>query len=181
MDEKQRSLTNRNLDQRQGEALPFICEWVEGPALLLCMESSTPPRDTASAMSKENVELFRQAIDAFNRRDREAWLRLCEPEFENTPPREWPESGPMKGSEVIWDFFVSNMEPWEESAFEFGELIDAGDKVVAEQHAMVRGKSSGAALLWSYWHVLTVRDGKAVRSEWFANRQEALAATELTE
>jgi ketosteroid isomerase-like protein len=95
-------------------------------------------------MSEENVELFRQAVDAFNRRDRDAWLALSEPQFENTPPREWPESAPMRGREVIWDFFVSNMEPWEESAFEFGELIDAGDKVVAEQRAMVRGKSSGA-------------------------------------
>ena len=48
-------------------------------------------------MSQANMELFRQAIDAFNRRDRDAWLALCEPQFENTPPREWPESAPMKG------------------------------------------------------------------------------------
>ena len=32
LDEKRRSLTNRNLDQRQREALPFICEWVKVPA-----------------------------------------------------------------------------------------------------------------------------------------------------
>ena len=33
-DEKRRSLTNRNLDHRQSESLPFICEWVEAVALL---------------------------------------------------------------------------------------------------------------------------------------------------
>jgi hypothetical protein len=38
------------------------------------MESSTPPRDTAWAMSQENVEVIRQAVEAFDRRDRVAWL-----------------------------------------------------------------------------------------------------------
>jgi ketosteroid isomerase-like protein len=130
-------------------------------------------------MSQQNVELFRQALDAFNRRDRDAWLALCEPDFENAPPSDWPESAPMRGREAIWDFFVSNMDPWEESRFEFGELIDAGERVVAEQHATVRGKSSGARVAWSYWHVLTVRDGRAVRSDWFITRAEALAAAGL--
>jgi hypothetical protein len=39
-------------------------------------------------MSQENVELFCKAIDAFNRRDRDAWLALCDPEYENAPPRD---------------------------------------------------------------------------------------------
>ena len=62
LDEKRRSLTNWNLDQRQREALPFICEWVEAVALL-----PQAWRDTAWAMSEENVELARRTFEAFNR------------------------------------------------------------------------------------------------------------------
>ncbi len=38
-------------------------------------------------MSQENVEIFQAALDAFNRRDKTAWLAFYEPEFENLPPR----------------------------------------------------------------------------------------------
>jgi ketosteroid isomerase-like protein len=33
-------------------------------------------------MSKENVEIVRRAYDAFNARDRAAFLRMCDPEVE---------------------------------------------------------------------------------------------------
>jgi ketosteroid isomerase-like protein len=33
-------------------------------------------------MSQENVETLRQGLDAFFRRDRQAWLALCDPDFE---------------------------------------------------------------------------------------------------
>lgn len=97
-------------------------------------------------------------------------------------PSDWPESAPIRGPEAVWDFFLSNMEPWEESSIELGELIDAGsDKVVAEQRAEVRGKLSGASVPWRYWVVATYRDRKAVRSEWFTDRAEALEAAGLSE
>jgi ketosteroid isomerase-like protein len=128
-------------------------------------------------MSQENVQLFREAVDAFNRRDKAAFIALCDPEYENLPPRDWPESAPIHGPEAIWNFFVAVQEPWEESSFEVGELIDAGnDKVVARQHAWMRGRSSGAGVTWSLWHVVTYRDCLAVRSEWFIERAEALEA-----
>jgi ketosteroid isomerase-like protein len=133
-------------------------------------------------MSQETVNLFREALDAFNRRDRATWLGLCDPEYENVPPRDWPESASIRGREAIWDFFVSNMEPWEQGSFAFGELIDAGgERVVAEQRAEMRGRASGANVAWCYWHVITFRGGKAVRSEWFTTRAEALAAVGVRE
>jgi ketosteroid isomerase-like protein len=133
-------------------------------------------------MSQENVRLFREAIDAFNRRDRATWLALCDPEYENLPPRDWPEARSIRGREAIWDFFVAAQEPWDEGSFELGEVIDAGDDtLVAEQRAEMRGKASGAGVAWNYWHVITMRDGKAVRSEWFRDRTEALEAAGVSE
>lgn len=127
-------------------------------------------------MSQENVEAFREAVHAFNRRDKAAFLALCDPDYENVPPRDWPESAPTRGREAVWDFFVQGQEPWDESAFELGEVIDAGDRIVAHQRARMRGTASGADVGWSYWHVISFRDGRALRSEWFSDRGEALDA-----
>ena len=126
--------------------------------------------------------MARKALDAFNRRDRAAWSALCDPEFENVPPRDWPESDPIHGYEAVWDFFVDAQDAWEEGPYGFVELIAAGnDKVVANVRREVRGKSSGASVAWSYWQVVTFRNGKLLRMEWFANRAEALEAAGLSE
>jgi ketosteroid isomerase-like protein len=133
-------------------------------------------------MSRESVESMRQALDAVNRGDRAACLALWDPALLNVPPRDWPESDPIQGREAVWDFFVEANEQWEDSVYEFGELIDAGkDKVVALVRGEMRGKASGAGVPWSFWQVVTFRDGRAVRFEWFAERADALEAAGLSE
>ena len=133
-------------------------------------------------MSQENVEAVRRGLDAFNRRDKAAWIAVCDPEVENFPPHEWPESAPARGAEAIWEFFVEAVKAWEEGSFEWGELIDAEpDKVVANQRRQMRGKVSGAGVDWSYWVVFTFRDRRLLRFEWFADRGEALEAAGLSE
>jgi ketosteroid isomerase-like protein len=132
-------------------------------------------------MSQENVEAMRKALDAFNRRDRAAWLALCDPEFETVPSSDWPEIDPIQGPEAAWDFYVKADEPWEGSPYEYVDLMDGGnDKIVARQWREMRGKASGASVVYSYWFVATYRNGKALRAEWFASRAEALEAAGLS-
>jgi ketosteroid isomerase-like protein len=133
-------------------------------------------------MSRENVERLRQALDAFNRRDRAAWLGLCDPELENLPPRDWPESEPIHGHEAAWDFYVEAFKAWDEGALQHSELIEAGsNKVAAHVQGEMQGKASGAAVVWSFWQVVTFRRGQMLRVEWFAERAEALEAVGLSE
>ena len=132
-------------------------------------------------MSQENVKLFQEAMAAFNRRDRTAWLAFYDPEFENVPPREWPESAAIKGPEAVWEFYVETQEPWQGATFEAGELFDVGDKVAAEIRAEMHGKASGAGVPWALWQVITIRNGRALRSEWFSDRAEALEVAGLRE
>ena len=137
-------------------------------------------REILPAMSQENTENLRRAFDAFNRRDKAAWLAACDPQYENFPPREWPENAPIRGAEAIWDFYVETVKVWEPGPFEWPELIDAGtDRIVAHQQREMRGKTSGASVVWNFWVVFTFRDGKAVRSEWFSKRAEAFEAAGL--
>ena len=107
-------------------------------------------------MSQENVESARRAFDAFNRRDKTAWLAEVDPEFETFPSREWPENAPIRGAEASWD------------------------KVVASSHREMRDKTSGGDIVWDFWVVITFR-GRAFRFEWFADRAEALEAAGLQE
>jgi hypothetical protein len=45
----------------------------------------------------------------------------------------------------------------------------------------MRGKASGASVAWSYLHVITLRDGKGLRFEWYADRAEALRVAGVKE
>ena len=133
-------------------------------------------------MSQENVEVLRRGVEALNRRDRAAFLALSDLELENIPPRDWPESEPIRGREAVWDFYVEGNTPWEETSFEFAEIMQVGaDKVVADLRQEVKGKASGAQVVWAFWLVATLREGRVLRNEFFTDRAAALKAVGLGE
>ena len=77
----------------------------------------------------------------------------------------------------MWDFYVENIGAWREGALENDELFEAGnDKVFSHVRGEMQGKASGASVAFSYWTVSTFRNGKVLRVEWFADRDEALEA-----
>ena len=127
-------------------------------------------------MSRENVETFRRGVDAFNRHDKAAWLASCDPGLENVPPRDWPESAPVRGSEAVWEFMVEAQQPWEGGSFELDKTIEVADKVVSLVRREMRGTTSGAAVAFDFWVVSTFDNGKLTRIEWFDERAEALEA-----
>ena len=131
-------------------------------------------------MSQENVESLRRSVDALNRGDRTAWLATADPDGEMVPAKDWPENAPVHGPKAIWDYYVGVTQAWEVGSFELPEIIEAGaDKVVFNARRHARGRASGADLMFSYWGVLTFRDGRQIRTEWFADRAEALKAVGL--
>jgi ketosteroid isomerase-like protein len=132
-------------------------------------------------MSEENVERLKRALDAFSRRGRAAWRELCDPDFEWVPVGDWPEAGPIRGRDAVWDMIVASDEPWERGAYQIIELADRGDKVAAHLRRDLRGKSSGVKVNYDYWFVLTFRNHKAVRGEFFQDRAGALEAAGLEE
>jgi ketosteroid isomerase-like protein len=144
---------------------------------------SSLPRDTAREMSQENTETIRRLLGAFKRRDKADLLALCDPEIENVPPENWPQTDPILGAEAVVEFFAETQEPWgSSSSYEYGEVIDAGiDEIVAHVRGDVQGKTSGASVVFSYWVLATFRDGKVLRLEWFSDRGEALKAARLSE
>jgi ketosteroid isomerase-like protein len=124
---------------------------------------------------------MRQSLDAFDRRDRAAWLALRDPDSEVLPSGGWPEADAIRGREAAWDFYVEVVEAFERRAYGDAELVDAGaDKVLVHQRNEVRGRTSGADVELNYWVVVTFREGKILRDHWFADRAEALEAAGLS-
>ena len=133
-------------------------------------------------MSQANVDRLQKAIEAFNRRDRAAWLAFADPDLENIPPQEWPESEPIRGREAVWDFYVEAFEPWENGRIGHDEIIDGPNgNTLVEIRGELQGKASGAGVWWSFWQVTTFRDEKAIRISWFHDRADALEAAGLSE
>jgi len=131
-------------------------------------------------MPRGNLEILREALEAFNRRDKEAFVALCDPDIENVPPADWPEREVARGRDAVWDFYVANNEPWGDAPFEFVQPIDTGsDTIALKTRGDMRGTASGASVEWSFWQVATFRDGRVLRVEWFADEAEALEAAGL--
>src|SRR3954467_13993317 len=132
-------------------------------------------------MSQENVVRARQNLDAFDRRDRAAFLAMRDPACEVVPDDRWPEPGVITGREVVWDFYLGVAEALGMDSAD-AEFIDAGgDKVVAHRSAQARGQASGADVVFGYSVVTTFREGKIIREQWFADRSEALEAAGSSE
>ena len=54
--------------------------------------------------------------------DKAAWLAANGPVVEAVPPRERPESIPIRDREAVWDLYVENIEVFREGALEHVEL-----------------------------------------------------------
>jgi uncharacterized protein len=133
-------------------------------------------------MSKENVELVRQAWEAYTRRDNEAALALYDPEIEVELRNEGRvDAGAYHGLEGVQEFFRNWVSAFGDFRAEVEEWIDAGDQVIAMVRFYGRGKHSGVPVDMLEAHLWTVRDGKLWRLQTLGTKAEALEAAGLAE
>ena len=145
------------------------------------MESGTPSRDTAWAMSEENAEIALAAVDAWNRGDHEAWLALWDEEAEFYPLRAQLEGESYWGHEGLERFLAEMTEDFEEVRFEIEETRDAGEQVVGIGRFRAGGRASGVDINVPVGAVQSVRRGKIVYTRLFSEPAEALEAAGLSE
>jgi ketosteroid isomerase-like protein len=131
-------------------------------------------------MAPGKIETVREAFAAFERRDKEGWEALTDPQVEFVPIGDWPESE-LQGREGVWDFMIGIEEPWEPGRFELEEITEDDDHVAARMRRNLRGKGSGIEVEYDYWVVFSFRDGKVTRAEWFEGREDALEAAGLAD
>ncbi|HTQ68865.1 MAG TPA: nuclear transport factor 2 family protein [Solirubrobacteraceae bacterium] len=133
-------------------------------------------------MSRENVEQVREAVDAFNRRDLDAYLGLMEPDVELTPYERVVEGlGPYRGHDGVRTWWRETLAALPDLRAELDQLRDLGDMVFARGHLRGTGSRSGAPIERTLWIAVEVRDGKAVSWHTHASEAEALKAVGLEE
>jgi ketosteroid isomerase-like protein len=127
-------------------------------------------------MQPSPLELVREIIDAFNRGDVDAMLARMDPGFEWSPLEESPVSRDVRGHEQVRRYVEDWFGTFDNLRIEVGDLSAVGDHVVVEVEGHGRGRASGVELHNGYCQVWTVRQGRAVRMDEYATRDEGFAA-----
>lgn len=130
-------------------------------------------------MSQQNVAVVRAIHEALARGESPAAIELLHPDIEYVNPPGAVEPGTRRGVAAYEDALRSMHEAFEDLRIEVREIIDAGDQVVVLASYTARGRSSGMQRQHDDGYLWTLRDGKAVRFEWFHNQADALHAAGL--
>jgi ketosteroid isomerase-like protein len=129
-------------------------------------------------MSRENVEIVREAWDAWSRGDAAALFEFYDPEVEWDMSHSYvPDMGVFHGHEGIREFFGEWRAFFAEYWAEAQEFIEVGDSVIVRVHQGGRGRSSTVGVeMPAYWQLYRLRDGRAVRVEIYRDEEEARTA-----
>lgn len=130
-------------------------------------------------MSQENLVVVEAIHAALARGESPATLGLLHPDIEYVNPPEAVEPGTRRGIAAYEDAMRSLHDSFEDVRIEVGEIKEVGDQVVVLATFIARGRSSGAQRQHEDGYVWTVRDGLAVRFQWFNDPVKALEAVGL--
>jgi ketosteroid isomerase-like protein len=137
-------------------------------------------------VSRDNVEIVRELLGGFARRDHERAFDLYDPEIE------WDASegaainpdiaGVYHGHDGVRTYWGLWLSAWRDIEFELQDVLDAGDEVVALiRNQRQWGRHSGIETeVPPYGLVFTIRNGKVVRWRGFSDQESALKAAGLS-
>ena len=135
-------------------------------------------------MSRENVELVRAFLDAYNRDELDGAIELCTPDVEGYPDASvFPEPRPRIGHAAIKAFLEEIGNAWAEPPeYVLTQIVAVGDARVLTRGDW-RGRGAASAIeSSSEWSVVwTIRDHQIARIAWFSDHNEALEAARLSE
>ena len=132
-------------------------------------------------MSQENVEIARAAIEAFNRRDGEAFDALLASDAEIVPVRAAVEGTVYRGPDAASQYCAAVDGTWENLAWHIDGTRHGDGWVLVEGRIQGRSRGTGAAIDARAGWVARLRDGQIKSFRTYADRTEALEAVGLRE
>jgi hypothetical protein len=131
-------------------------------------------------MSQENVEAFKRAVNALNRRDLDACLELADPQVEGVPALVAIE-GAYRGHDGMRRWWDNVLDVFPDFILEVAEVRDLGDVTFGRLGYRARAADSDAPVGAQLWMVVRWRRGKSVWWGTFRTEAEALDAVGLRE
>jgi ketosteroid isomerase-like protein len=132
-------------------------------------------------MSEENVELYRRGIEAFNRRDLEAFLALADPDVVGISRVLAIEGGSYRGHDGTREWWRDLLGVFPDFRIEVVWVRVAADLTVSELRNSAHGEGGAAPLEDFVWQVSEWRDGRVVRWQMYESEQDAIEAAGLSE
>jgi ketosteroid isomerase-like protein len=130
-------------------------------------------------MSQENVENHQRGVDAFNRRDLDAFLAIADTEVEFRSRLLAVEGGSYHGHEGARLWWESLLAAFPDFQIEALDVRGAGDYTIAKIHNRGHGEGSDAPFEEVRWQVARWRDGKLASWQVYDREAEALEAAGL--
>jgi hypothetical protein len=126
-------------------------------------------------MSKENVELHRRAIEAFNARDLGTFVGLADPSIEAHSAFAEVGGAEYHGHDGMRTFSRDIDDIWgDDLRLEPETYFDLGDHTLLFYVARGRGSQSGAEVVGPYAQVAKWRGGLCVYWKAYSSREDAL-------
>jgi ketosteroid isomerase-like protein len=132
-------------------------------------------------MSRENVEVVREMIEAYQRGDFPAVARGLAADFEFTSVMTAVEETSYRGRDALEAYWADMNEAWDDWQIEVVQLLGGhDDDVVVVMRLVGTGKSSGAPVDRTIGITYRVRNGKLWRMQSYLDPAEALERAGLT-
>jgi ketosteroid isomerase-like protein len=128
-------------------------------------------------MSQEAVDIVLQSAERWNAGDFEGMFDLYSEDLVVVTGEHWPEANvTTEGKDAFRESTKDWLSVWEQIQLETDHVEAYGDRVVARGHWLSTGRVSGVEGKMPIHMVLTVRDGKIARLEYYPDHQSAVAA-----
>jgi ketosteroid isomerase-like protein len=141
-------------------------------------------RDTARAMSQENVEIVKVAYEVFAREGLDRFMTHFsdDVEYRVLAGADDLVHGPCHGKDAVRAYFQDWIDMFDGFWQQLVELIDAGgDTVFTAERYGGRARLSGVETDSANWTVFTIREGKIAGGAEYETREQALEAAGLSE
>jgi ketosteroid isomerase-like protein len=133
-------------------------------------------------MSEENVKLLHGVFDAFNRRDIDAFLTLCDPDVEFISY--WLQvegGGSYRGHDGVRDWWERLLEVYPDFTAEVEDVRDLGDRTITRVCFHGHGVASDVPIGQTMWQVAEFRHGQIIGWRFVTSEVDALEAAALSE
>jgi ketosteroid isomerase-like protein len=131
-------------------------------------------------VSRENVEIMEAALEAFNRRDGDAFGALLDCEAEIIPVRAELDGTTFRGSRAGAEYCAVAEATWIDLRWDVDEVRDGNDWVLALGRIRGTGRESGVAINTRGGWVARFHAGRITHFQTHSDRAKALEAVGLS-